>query len=124
MKNGSMISNREIAKILKISENCVRNTLKTLKTTGGIQRHAGSGRLKKTTELENSLVFRQANPRLGYRELTNTFSEKRLSSNTVRNISLKKICVYAAVRKPLLTARDRLTRLRWCKERIGWPLEK
>ena len=24
----------------------------------------------------------------------------------------------------MLTARDRLTRLRWCKERIGWFLEK
>ena len=37
----------------------------------------------------------------------------------VSNISLRKsINVYAAVRKPIMTARDRSTR-RWCKERIG-----
>ena len=41
MKDGSMISNREIAR-LKISEDCIRNTLKTLKTTGCIQHHAES----------------------------------------------------------------------------------
>ena len=58
MKCSSMISNREIARRLKILENCVKNTLKTLKTTSGIQRHAGSGRLKKTTGHENIyLVF-------------------------------------------------------------------
>ena len=34
MMDGSMISNREITTRLKISENCVRNTLKTFKTTG------------------------------------------------------------------------------------------
>ena len=125
-----MISNKEIARRLKISENCVRNTLKTLKMTGVIQYHAGPRRLRKTTERENSLLFRQegTNPRLSYHELTNTFnenSEKCLSSNTVRNILLtKNIGVYAVVRKPMLTASDRLTRLRWCKERIGWSFEK
>ena len=31
MKDGSMISYTEIARRLKISENCVRNTLKTFK---------------------------------------------------------------------------------------------
>ena len=34
-------------KDFKILENYVKNTLKTLKTAGGIQRHAGSERLKK-----------------------------------------------------------------------------
>ena len=46
IKDGSMINNREIARGLKISENCVRNIMKTFKKTGGIQRYAGSGRLK------------------------------------------------------------------------------
>ena len=125
MKGGSMISYKEIPRRLKNSENCVRNTLETLKTTGGIQRHAGSGRLKKATEHKKSLKFHKvrANPRLSYRELTNIFNENReklLSSNTVRNILLRKnISVYAAVSKPMLMARDRFTRLRWCKERIG-----
>ena len=38
MKDGSVIS--EIARRLKISENSIRNTLKTFKMTGGIQHHA------------------------------------------------------------------------------------
>ena len=42
MKDGSMISNREVARGLKISVNCIRNTLKTFKMIGGTQCHAGS----------------------------------------------------------------------------------
>ena len=71
MKDSSMISNREIARRLKVSGNCVRNTPKTLKAPGGTQRHAGSEKLKKKiTERKNSLIFRQvrANPRLICRE--------------------------------------------------------
>ena len=49
MNDGLIISNREIPRKLKILENCVRNTLKILKTTGGIQRQV------------------RANPRLSYR---------------------------------------------------------
>ena len=98
MKDGPMISNRKIAKRLKISENCVRNTLKALKTIGGIQRHAGSEKLKKNNHGNLNLgwyLFRQirTNPSLSYREFTNTLNEnreKRLSSNTVRNILLRK----------------------------------
>ena len=52
IKDDFMIKNREIARRLKISENCVRNTLKTFKTTGGIQRHVGYGRLKKLRSAE------------------------------------------------------------------------
>ena len=52
-----MISNREIARKLKISENCVRNTLKTLKTTGDIQRHVGLGRLKKLRSAKTALYL-------------------------------------------------------------------
>ena len=80
MKDGSMISYKEIAKRLKISENCVRNTLKIFKTTGGIKHHAESKRLrKKTTERENSLILCQvrANPRLSNRELINMFNKNR-----------------------------------------------
>ena len=60
-------------------------------------------------ECKNSLILHQvrANSRLSYHELTNTFSENceiHLSSNTVRNILLrKKIGVYAAIRKPMVT---------------------
>ena len=59
------------------------------------------------------------------KSLLTSMHNKRLSSNTVRNILLRKnIGIYAAVRKLMLTVRDRLTRLRWCKERIWWSLEK
>ena len=44
---------------LSIFEIFIRNAMKIFKTTGGIQHHPGSERLKKTTELENSLIFRQ-----------------------------------------------------------------
>ena len=86
-------------------------------------------RLKKATERENSVIFCQVrtNPKLSYHELTDTFNEnreKRLSSNTVRNILLRKnIGVYAAVRKPMLTVRDRLTRLR-CKKTSNRNLQQ
>ena len=62
MKDGSSISNREITSRL-ISENWVRNTLTTFKTTGVTQRLPASGMLIKTSKRENSLSLR-ANPRL------------------------------------------------------------
>ena len=51
MKDCSMINNREIARRLKISENCFKNTLKTLK------RHAVSRRLKKLCSMKIVLYF-------------------------------------------------------------------
>ena len=65
MKDGSMINNREIARRFKISENSVNirrfkifeNTLKTFKMIGGIQSHAGSGRLKKLRSAKTVLYF-------------------------------------------------------------------
>ena len=60
-----MISNRNSKKVNNFRE-LRQNTLKTFKKTGGIQRHAGTGRLKNTTECESSLICCQvrANPRL------------------------------------------------------------
>ena len=51
MKDGSMINYREIARRLKISENCFKNTMKTLK------HHAGSRRLKKLCSVKTVLYF-------------------------------------------------------------------
>ena len=46
----------ELASRFLISESCVRNTQTTFKTTVCIQRHPGSGRLKKTTTNGSSLT--------------------------------------------------------------------
>ena len=42
VKDGPRISNREAASRLSISENCIRNNLRTFKTTGSIQRRPSS----------------------------------------------------------------------------------
>ena len=44
MDKDSRISKKGRAVGLSVFKNCDRNTLKTFKTTGGIQRHPGFGR--------------------------------------------------------------------------------
>ena len=80
MNDNFRVSNREIASRLLISENYIRNTLETFKTTDGVQHHLESRRLKKQTnkqtkckkktfkKITESLLFCQAkvNTRLSY----------------------------------------------------------
>lgn len=125
------ISNREIGRKLNVSEGCVRNTIKTYLNTNDVKDLPRSGRPRKVNERDESIIFRECrkNPRLTNQKLATDFNSKslniRISRETVRRILKRKgIGSYKAAKKPMLTPTDRIKRLKWCKERLGWSVEK
>ena len=88
-----------------------------------------SGRPPKFTSRDESYIFRKmrTNPTLSFMGLTTDFNSKfdtvRVIKDTVRKILLqKKIKSFSAVRNPLLIPKDRLKRLKWCRERQKWTV--
>ena len=51
-------------------------------------------------------------------------NNRSIGRETVRRILLRKgICSYVAIRKSLLTIKDRIQRLKWCRQRQCWTVE-
>ena len=123
-------SNREIARLIGVSEKCVRTTKQNFLHTGGASEKTRPGRPLSTTRKDYSAPFRavRANPIICYKELTTEFSTTRntsISQSTVRRILIKyKIGVYSALKKPLLHPYDKQRRLKWCRERRYWTIEQ
>ncbi|RMZ98608.1 minos transposase [Brachionus plicatilis] len=65
--------------------------------------------------IDENYIFREIrkDPTSSYQKLANDFNSKtewvRIKSHT-------------AVRKPLLTEKDRLKRYKWCKQRLNWTV--
>jgi len=123
-------SNVKIAKLVGVSEKCVRTTLANFKNFGSPIESPRPGRPKATTPRDEKWICRQArvNPKISYRNLADEFnswsSEGTVSKDTVRKILKSSgINSYIATRKPLLSIKDRLKRRRWCKERLHWTVE-
>ena len=59
------------------------------------------------------------------REFIDSLKNVTIDKETVRKVLLNKgIGSYIAIKKPLLTVKDRLKRLNWCRERINWSVEE
>ena len=123
-------SNREIARLIGVSEKCVRTTKQNFLHTGGASEETRPGRPLSTTRKDDSALFRavRANPRISYKELTTEFNTTRntsISQSTVRRILIKyKIGVYSALKKLRLRPYDKQRRLKWCRERRYWTIEQ
>jgi transposase len=120
-------SNIKIAKLLKVSEKCVRTTKKNY-LQYGLVRISPPGRPEKLTDRDKNYIHRQVriNPHL--RELTSNLNSKfkniDVSKDTVRSILTKKgIGSYKTQRKPMLTIKDRVKRWKWCRQRFHWQIE-
>ena len=129
MKGGTK-SNREIARLIGVSEKCVRTTKQNFLHTGGASEKTRPGRPLSTTRKDDSALFRavRANPRISYKELTtefNTTQNTSISQSTARQILIKyKIGVYSTLKKPLLRPYDKQRRLKWCCEKRYWTIEQ
>jgi transposase len=123
-------SKREIARNCDVSECCVRNTIKNYELTGDVSHLPRTGRPQKLSYRDEHYIYRKVreDPKISYRKLADdfnvSFSNQAVSSTTVRRVLLKqKIESFVALRKPLLTVKDRVKRLKWCKERKYWTVE-
>ena len=129
--NEGIKSNREIAKLVGVSEKCVRTSKKNLELVGSPIELPRPGRVSKLSEKDKSALFREVRkePTKSLRNLASEFNDclqnSSVSYETVRKVlKAKGIGSYSATRKPMLTVRDRLRRMKWCKERLNWPIEK
>lgn len=124
------VSNVFIGKQLGVSEKCVRTTLRNFKLNNTVQDSPRCGRPTELTPKDKSKIFRmqRKNPTLSFRKIAKEFNSSglnvRVSHETVRKVLRNKgLLSYVAIRKPLLTLRDRLKRKKWCKDRLLWTVE-
>lgn len=78
---------------------------------------------------DENYIFREIrkNPTISNQQLATDFNSKSsnvsVSRETVRKMLIEKgLESHVAIRKPLLTAKDRLKRYKWCKERLNWSI--
>lgn len=123
-------SKRQIAQLIGVSEKCVRTTLTNFHKNGTVKEKPRPGRPLITTERDRSFISRtfKSNKSLALRKGAAQFTKttgKRISYGTIRNILKdQELCSSLAVRKPSLTYLDRKARLKWCKERADWSVER
>ena len=117
--------------LVGVNEKCVRTTKGHLEQFGTVKDLSRSGRPTKMSERDSGVLFRKVrvDSTLSNRELAAQFTADHpnvsVSRDTVRRaLKTKGIGSYTATRKPMLTVRDRLARMKWCKERLHWPVEK
>ena len=124
-------SNREIARLVAVSEKCVRTTLYNNSIGLGPCESRRAGRPRKLDLRLENRIFRLARryPKMSLKNLAITVSDSssgfKICGESVRLALLKKgMRSYSAVRKPLLTLKHRLKRIHWCKERLNWSVER
>jgi transposase len=124
-------SNVSIAQLLNISEHCVRNTIKKWEETGDVKDRKRSGRPRKTTTKEDSMLFRlsRSSPTSSLRTLSREWvNEDGSTKASIQTISRRlisfKLESYKAADKPFLNKLHRKSRLNWCLERRNWSYNK
>ncbi|CAF1041977.1 unnamed protein product [Brachionus calyciflorus] len=120
---------QEIAELVGVSQKCVSSIKKKHESTGQVSDLRRSGRPRKLNFRHESYIFREIrkNPTLSYINLAVDFNAKfsnvKVSKATIRRLLIKKgLESHTAVRKPLLTAEDRIKRYKWCKQRLNWTV--
>jgi transposase len=124
-------SNVEIARLVGVSEKCVRTTKKNFYKNNVVGELPRPGRPQKLSYRDENWIFRQVreDPKISNGRLAAEFSSREknvsISRDTVRR-SLKKrnIGTYTAQKKPFLTKKHMRNRFNWCKERLHWDVEK
>ena len=108
-------NNCDIAKLVGVSEKCVRTTLKNYKATGQAKELPRPGRAKRLNyrDEHHIVTMVKKDPTLSLNNIADSFNQSfpnhTISHMTVkRTLSRHKIGSYVAARKPLLTIKDRL----------------
>lgn len=122
----------QIAEMLKVSRKCVSNTINTWRKTKNVKNKSRAGRPRKTSPRDDSMLFRlaRANPYWSIRKLSMVWCSDgspvpRVGRSTISNRLLEfKLESHEVTVKPLLNAKDKEKRLKWCMERRNWSHEK
>lgn len=119
----------EISKRLNIPKGTVNKIIKKYKTTGSTVNAKQIGRSKKCTNKVDRIIKRisQSDPRKSSREIANELRQSNiiLSARTVRR-RLVHMGLFGriAVKKPLISKKNRKARLEFARTHISWSDEK
>lgn len=122
------LTNREIARKMKVSEYCVRATIKRMAQTGQLRDRKRSGRPRITTEREDHFIRLTSlrNRRLTAPEIAAEFNvqhEATISISTAqRRLAEAGLRGRVAVKKPHLSALNKRKRLAWAKTHQCWTI--
>ena len=122
-------SNREIGRRLRISEYCVRQTIKRKEETGSFHDRKRSGRPRSTTKKEDRYIVINSlrNRRHTAPEIAADFNvhhKTKISTTTVKRRLLDAgLRGRVKVKKPRLTTVHKQKRLTWAKEHKNWTAE-
>lgn len=118
----------EISKKLKISKGVVYNTIKRYKNCDSVKSAPRSGRPKTLNEddqktLEEIVNQNNRNSSDQIREKFSVATDKEVSTRTIRR-SLHELGIHSRIAavKPLLSQKQRIDRLRWCKRKRNWSV--
>jgi len=115
-------SQREIAKVLKISKSCVQNIIKRYEERQTLELKRGAGRKRKTTKREDRIIEKIASVN---KKKSIRFIQGEVKRSNI-DISVRTLCKRMnelglesrkmVKKKLLLTKKHRAKRLEWCKK--------
>ena len=119
---------RKVSKASKWSYGVVQRIIKRWKEENSIARKPGQGRKRKTTSREDLYIVQQVkrNRQITLHELAKGFPGKNVSTKLVsRRINEKsELSSMWKHKAPFISNKNRIKRLKWCKERQTWTKEQ
>jgi transposase len=123
-------SQREIARVVGLTQSTVSSIIKVYKQTGDIKRRVGSGRVRKTSKRDDNVIVKisKQNPFMSARQISeNVASDYNLnvSHDTVdRRLKEAGLPAFVARKKPFISNDNIAIRLQWCIDRKNWTVEQ
>jgi transposase len=125
---GQGFSGRKIAAVIGHDVTTVCRLAKKWKTSQSLDRTIGSGRPRITSAVDDrALIHHVQNDRFASAtDLQKLSVFEKLSLRTIRRRITEsgEFNSYWAAHKPFISESNRVKRLKWCKDRIGWPVER
>jgi transposase len=121
-------SQRQIAEIVKVPRETVRDIIKLYKETKDIKRRVGSGRKRKTTKREDRTIVQMSrtNPFMSAQEISDNVKidyNIDVSHDTVdRRLNEAGLHLYVARNKPFISDTNINKRLQWCIDHQNWTV--
>ena len=123
------VSAREVAQKFKLSYSGAKKICSKLKLTGDCGRTPGSGRKRKTTERSDRFIAKSSKSGTPTKkENTNELKNQtgvEVSTKTIqRRLREKGITWRKKSKKPFVSKKNRIARLKFAREHAGWSIEQ
>ena len=123
------VSACEVAQKFKLSGSGAKNICSILKLTGDCGRNPGSGRKRKTTERSDRFITKSSKSGIPTKkeitkELKNQTGVEVSTKTTQRRLREKDITRRKKSKKPYVSEKNRIARLKFARERAGWSIKQ